>query len=128
MTNIFRQSKDSDEKKPTRWYSTKQEKAVAKSVDGKRQPNSGATMFMPGDIVTEDWQLECKTCEKSQKSFSIKKDWLVKNKEESVLSGKQYTALVFNFGPDEDNYAIVDLQTFNLMKEALAIVESQNNV
>lgn len=31
--------------KPTRYYSKRQEKKVAKVVEGKRQPNSGATPF-----------------------------------------------------------------------------------
>lgn len=32
-------------KKSTRYYSTKQEKQVAKTVNGKCQSNSGATLF-----------------------------------------------------------------------------------
>lgn len=31
--------------RPTRYYSKQQEKKVAKAVEGKRQPNSGATPF-----------------------------------------------------------------------------------
>lgn len=33
------------ETRPTRWYSTKQEKQVAKVVGGRKTPNSGATKF-----------------------------------------------------------------------------------
>ena len=32
-------------KNSTRYYSSKQEKKVAKAVNGKLQPNSGATLF-----------------------------------------------------------------------------------
>lgn len=124
MSNVFRCKKNEDEKHPTRYYSSRQEASIAKAVNGKRQPNSGATMFKPGDIVTDNWIFEAKTCEKKQKSFSIKEDWIIKNKEESVLANKQYCSIVFNFGPDQQNYYIVDEQTFNLMKEALEIIES----
>lgn len=31
--------------RPTRYYSKSQEKRVARQLDGKRQPNSGATPF-----------------------------------------------------------------------------------
>lgn len=125
MSNVFRCKKNEDEKHPTRYYSSKQEVSVAKAISGKRQPNSGATMFMPGDVVSNDnkWLFECKTCTKKQKSFSIKEDWFIKNKEESVLANKEYCSIVFNFGPDQPNYYIVDEQTFNLMKEALQIIE-----
>ncbi len=43
MSNIFRSQKNSDEIKPTRHYSTKQEKSIAEAVGGKRTANSGAT-------------------------------------------------------------------------------------
>ena len=31
--------------RPTRWYSNRQEKKVAKELDGKKVANSGATAF-----------------------------------------------------------------------------------
>ena len=40
----FRLTRDnSDKKKPTRYFSDKQEKAVAKAIGGKQTANSGAT-------------------------------------------------------------------------------------
>ena len=104
--------------KPTRFYSNKQEKAVAKAVGGKQVSNSGATAFSKGDVRTNDWLIECKTCTTEKKSFSIKKEWLEKNREETFAMNKDYSALAFDFG-DGKNYYIVDERTFIRMKEAL---------
>ena len=40
-------------KKPTRWYSDKQEKQVAKATGGKQTPNSGSTPYVKADVLTE---------------------------------------------------------------------------
>lgn len=97
--------------KPTRWYSNKQEKKVAKAVGGKQTANSGATAFNKGDVSTEQWLIECKTCTKEQSSFSIKKEWLKKNKEEAFAMNKDYNSLCFDFG-DNKRYYIIDEKTF----------------
>ena len=104
--------------KPTRFYSSKQEKQIAKAVNGQRVVNSGATAFSKGDVRTEDWLFEAKTKISESQSFSIKKEWLLKNKEEMFAMGKSYNALVFDFG-DGNNYYVVDEKTFLRMKEAL---------
>lgn len=105
-------------KRPTRFYSHKQEKQVAKKLDGKVVANSGATAFSKGDVRTKDWLIECKTCTTPKKSFSIKKEWLDKNNEEAFAMNKSYSALAFDFGTGS-NYYIVDERTFIHMKEAL---------
>lgn len=100
-------------KKPTRYYSDKQEKHVAKAVNGKQQVNSGATMFGgKGDVSADNCLIECKTCTKPKDSFSIKKEWLEKNLKEALFEGKEYNALAFNFGPNEKMYYIIDERTF----------------
>lgn len=104
--------------RPTRFYSNRQEKKVAKAVGGKQVANSGATAFTKGDVRTQSWLIECKTCTTEKKSFSIKKEWLDKNKEETFAMNKDYSALAFDFG-DGNNYYIVDEKTFIQMKEAL---------
>ena len=101
--------------KPTRFYSSKQEKKVAKVLNGKKVANSGATAFEKGDVTTDLFLLECKTCAEEKKSFSIKKDWIEKNKEEAFSMGKSYSALVFNFGPDSENYYVIDEKLFKLL-------------
>lgn len=104
--------------RPTRWYSDKQEKAVAKQMKGKKTANSGATAFSKGDVRTESWLFECKTMTTERKSFTVKKEWLEKNKEEAFAMGKDYSALVFDFG-DGERYYIVDEKTFKKFKEDL---------
>lgn len=104
--------------RPTRFYSDKQEKKVAKAINGRQTANSGATAFSKGDVKTENWLVECKTCTTKKKSFSIKQEWLDKNQEEAFAMGRQYSALAFDFGTG-NNYYIVDEKTFIKMKEAL---------
>ena len=104
----------------TRYFSSKQEKRVAKSLGGKRTANSGALDFFKGDINIKDWLLECKTCMKDKDSFSIKKEWLLKLKEESFAMNKSYNALVFNYGPDQENYYIINEKLFKQLIDFLA--------
>lgn len=96
----------------TRYFSSQQEKQVAKAVGGRKVANSGATAFHKGDVTTDDFLLECKTCMTEKQSFSIKKEWLDKNKEEAFAMNKMYNALVFNFGPQTDNYYVIDEKLF----------------
>lgn len=118
--STFRSKKIKDlSDKPTRYFSANQEKFVAKNINGVVTKNSGATTFNPGDIESENFLIECKTKMKSSQSISIKKEWLNKIKAESAIANKPYTALIFNFGPDEENYAIIDLQLFNLLQELI---------
>ena len=97
---------------PTRYYSMKQEESVAKATGGRRSKNSGATMFDKSDVSTDKFNLECKTKTSHSESISIKKEWFAKNKEEAMFMGKPYSAVVFNFGPDEENHYIIDEYLF----------------
>lgn len=108
--------------KPTRHYSSKQEKSVAKAVGGKTTANSGATPWQKGDITSDKVLYECKTCTKDQASFSIKKEWIEKNKQEMVFMDKDYSVIVFNFGPGQENYYIIDELTF---QELIEYIESK---
>ena len=120
--NAMRLHKDDGKKKPTRYYSDKQEKSIAKAVGGKQTANSGATAYSKGDVTEGDrtgWLLEAKTCMKDQKSFTMQEEWFIKNRSESIFMKKDYSAVVFNFGPDKPNYYCIDENTFLEMKEAL---------
>jgi hypothetical protein len=105
--------------RPTRFYSNKQEKQVAKAIRGKQVVNSGATAFSKGDVKTDEWLVECKTATTAKASFSIKKEWLQKNREEAFAMGKSYNALAFDFGTSNNRYYIIDEKTFVKMKDAL---------
>lgn len=107
---------------PPRYFSKKQEKAVAKEVKGKTVANSGATRFSKGDIQTDKFLLEAKTVTKEQKTFTLKKEWFIKNKEEAFAMRKPYNALVFDFG-DEERYYIIDEKTFKTIQ---GILENEN--
>lgn len=98
--------------KPTRFYSKRQENAVAKALDGKRVSNSGSTPFHKGDVVLTDWLIECKTSTTQKGSFSIKREWLDKNKEEAFAMGKYHNALCFDFGPNRERYYVVSEKDF----------------
>lgn len=106
--------------KPTRYYSSKQEKQVARTLGGTVVPNSGAIKFGAGDVETDKILIECKTCTSEKKSFSIKHDWLEKNEEEAFSVGKHYSVLVFNFGPNTDNYYVLNERTFKKFVEFLS--------
>ena len=100
--------------KPTRWYSSRQEKKVAKAVGGKKTANSGATAFSKGDVVTQSFLIEAKTVTSEQKTFTMKKEWFEKNKEEAFAMNKPYSALVFDFGDGEQHY-VIDQKLFKLL-------------
>ena len=109
-------------KNSTRYYSSRQERKVAKAVNGKQVSNSGAPIFVAGDVVTKDWLIECKTKTKDCSSFTIKEDWLLKNEEEAFAMGKNNSALCFDFGPSANKrYYVISERLFqtlqNYMKE-----------
>jgi hypothetical protein len=105
----------------TRKYSKNQENKVAKTLKGKRQPNSGATAFSKGDVQTDQFLIECKTATTLKKSIGIKSDWIDKLKEEVFAMGKYYWAVAFNFGglQNKENYYIIDEQLFKKLKTYL---------
>lgn len=115
--------KSEGEKAPTRHYSDKQEKAVAKAVNGRQTSNSGATMFGGKSDVSIDnlFSLECKTKTTHSNSISIKKEWFEKLQKEALFDGHAYNALAFNFGPDERNYYVIDEYLFTELVNYLKI-------
>jgi len=98
------------EKLPTRYFSSLQESSVAKAVGGRKTANSGATDFGgKSDVsIRALFNIECKTKTTASESISIKKDWIEKNKREAVFDGHPYSAIAFNFGPNQENYYIID--------------------
>lgn len=93
---------------------------MAKIIDGQQVSNSGATAFNKGDVVTDDWLIECKTTTKDAlASFRIQREWLSKNREEAFAMGKRYNALCFDFGNGSNRYYVIDEKTFLKVKEAL---------
>ena len=101
-----------------RYFSNRQEKAVAKAVGGKKVANSGATVFNKGDVTTNQVLIECKTVTKPQKSFAVKREWIEKNQEEAFAMGKHYSAVAIDFGDGEQFY-IINQKMFNKLLHVL---------
>ena len=118
LLNTVHREKDG-KKEPTRYYSKKQEDAIAKKLGGARVKNSGATAWAKGDVNLDKWLLEAKTKMTPSASISIQKEWLEKNEKEALFMGKPYSALAFNFGPNEPNYYIIDESLFETLLETL---------
>ena len=108
--------------RPTRWstrfYSNKQEKSIVKNVGGKQTPNSGATSFIKGDILTDRFLIEAKTVTEERQTFSIQRKWLEKMQEEAFAMGKSYSALAFNYG-DGVNHYVISEKLFKILLETL---------
>lgn len=102
-------------KNSTKYYSNLQEQHIAKLVQGECQPNSGATPYRRGDVSStgeNSWLIECKTSMTPKQSFSIKKEWLRLIREEAIQLGKMNYALAFNYGPNQENYFILNEKKF----------------
>lgn len=102
-------------KNSTRYFSSQQEEYISKLLNARQVSNSGAARFCAGDVATDDWLIECKTSMSPKQSFSIKKDWLDKNKLEQQMTQKPYSCLVFQFEPQGTNYFVVDEHLFKKM-------------
>lgn len=105
----------------TREFSSKQENAVAKLLGGQVNPNSGAGKWRKGDVTIPDASLliECKTCMQEKSSFSIKREWIKKNKEESFSNQLYNSCIAFNYGPDTPNYFVIDEKLMKFLVEKL---------
>lgn len=103
----------------TRYFSSKQEEYIAKLIGGRTTANSGASRFNAGDVVTEDWLIECKTTTKPKESFSIKKEWITKNERERMDLQKPYSALVFQFEEDGQNYFVINEKNFKILLDSM---------
>lgn len=76
-------------------------------------------MFQKGDVLLDDFLIECKTKMSPSESISIKKEWIEKNEKESLFMGKKYSSIAFNFGPNEKMYYIIDEYLFESLLEKL---------
>lgn len=111
-------------KNSTRYYSKQQEKRAAHAIHAKMQKNSGACAFQKGDLIMDNFLVECKTATTDKKQFTIKEEWLTKNEEEAFAMGKNNSALCFDFGPNSNKrYYIISEQLFKLLDQYLGDIE-----
>lgn len=109
-------------KEATRYASSVQEKRISDKFDGQISSNSGANLFNKGDVIVEDASLliECKTRLEFKKSFSIKKEWLDKNKEEAFRCRLDNHCIAFNFDyKDKNDYYIIDDKMMQFLVKSL---------
>ena len=108
-------------KEATRYYSNKQEQSVCKALGGVQTSNSGAAKFSAGDVIVKDASLlvECKTTLTEKESFSIKREWLTKNKGEAFAMRLDNSCLAFNFAPNTSNYYVIDEKMMKFLVEKL---------
>lgn len=102
------------EGRPTRFYSKRQEDAIAKSLGGARQLNSGAGNFQKGDVIVDEWVIEAKTKITPSETITFHKDWLTGVEAERAQMLKSYAAVCFSFG-DGQNYYAIDENTFKFL-------------
>lgn len=106
----------------TRYYSDAQEKYIAKILGGTQTSNSGAGKFVKSDVVVKDASLsiECKTSMSEKASFSIKKEWITKHKEEAWSNRLSNIALAISFDPSgKENYFVIDEKLMKFLVEKL---------
>lgn len=111
----------------TRECSSIQEHRIASKLGGVSNSSSGSGHFNKSDVVvgTADLVVECKTCMSPKSSFSIKKDWIEKLKQETFSMGKSNSVIAFNFYYEDgkDYYVIDD----NLMRFLVDKLKEENS-
>jgi hypothetical protein len=109
-------------KTSTRYYSELQEKNVAKLLNGRVQSNSGAGLFNKSDIIVSgaNLSIECKTSMSQKNSFSVKQEWIEKEKQEGFSQRLYNQAIAFNFGPEsKENYFIINERLMKFLTDKL---------
>lgn len=109
-------------KESTRYYSERQEQQIVKVLGGRQTTNSGAGRWEKSDILIGNVLIEAKTLMTPQISHSIKKVWLETLKENAFAVNKN-GVLAFNFGPDEENFYIINE---DLMKRLLELLNRED--
>lgn len=102
----------------TKKVSIAQEERVARLFNGKRTPQSGGGKWIKGDVVSNDFIVECKTSLTPSNSYSVKKSILDKINEERREMGKSFYALAFTFGDDKD-FFVIDKRTMEFFLQSL---------
>lgn len=67
--------------------SIEHENFIALAMNGKRERASGASITAPGDVITDDYLIECKVSESGTVSISAKA--IAKIREEAATRGRR---------------------------------------
>lgn len=114
-------------KSSTKFYSNAQESYIAKLLHGSLVPGSGSPHFCVGDVLTQNWLVECKTSVKKKSSFAIKEAWLIKHERERIEAQKPYGCLAFQFEPEGENYFILSERMFKKIYDFIENYGKDNN-
>lgn len=106
-------------------YSDRQEKLVAKHVNGKQVSGSGARPFAPGDVESEDWLIECKTHIEVMKTLTFKRNVWDKIKDEAIVRHR-YPAYVVDDGSQkiESQYILFGIHNREIPDDNVTTFES----
>lgn len=86
--------------------SVEQEERIAKIFCGKRTPQSGGGKFVLGDVLSDNFLVECKTQMEEKSSYLVSRKILEKADEQRREMGKDFYALAFTFGDDKDFFVL----------------------
>lgn len=118
-------------KASTRYFSGVQEHIIAKMLNGQVCPNSGAGKWSKSDVRVPDASLsiECKTSMSDKQSFSIKKDWITKHKEETFSNRLDNSVIAISFEPEaKENYFLIDSKLMKYLVDKLKEDYERNNL
>ena len=88
--------------------SKKQEERIAKLFNTTPTPRSGGGNWKKGDVLSENYLIECKTSVTPKLTYSVKKLDLDKAKHEARQMRKENSILSFTIGENFEDYFIVD--------------------
>lgn len=94
----------------TKYKSNKQEKRVAREINGRTQIASGSIDLFKGDVRSDIILAECKTTEKDRYVLSYK-TWLKINRE-ALKDGMRAPVMCIDLESGKHRYAIVDYNTW----------------
>jgi hypothetical protein len=85
----------SRDKESVKKFANKEENSIAKTIGAKKQPNSGATAFLKGDMILDStFCIDVKSTKGTR--IIVDEDMLVKIENDAYAVGKS-PALILNF-------------------------------
>ena len=119
----------------TKYYSNQQEKRIAKDLNGRTQPGSGAINItgLKGDVVVTDsteWDVlvEAKTTmtnpgQEGKRTLTFHKEWIKEVQTHAFQQGKAMGLVVTSFDNKEDFYTLGKIDFTNMRS---ALIEYEN--
>jgi hypothetical protein len=111
--------------KKIRKLSNKQEQSIAKELNGKVTPASGATPFSKGDVrVNSAFRIECKFT--LAETYTLKLDELIKIRNEAVRKLEIPLFQIDFKGTNKSKYMVVPLREIKEDTSSVTIITSYN--